>query len=83
MGIAGYGQTQIPYEMFDLEVNAKEARRLAKCERIYHRGQEMAWDGKDVLPMLIEKHGCVHVADDKKEALKRVFAIILWGELAA
>lgn len=83
MGIAGFGKSQIRYDMFDIERNAKEARRLAKCERIYHRAQQMAWDGKEILPMLIEKHGGIHVAPEKKEALKRVFAIILWGELAA
>jgi hypothetical protein len=83
MGIAGYGHTNLHYEMFDLVKNAEEARRLDKCERIYHRGQDMAWDGKDILPMLLEKHGGVHIAPEKKEALKRVFAIILWGELAA
>lgn len=83
MGIAGFGPTQIRYDMFDIVRDAKEARRFAKCERIYHRAQEMAWDGKDILPMLIEKHGGIHVDGEKKEALKRVYAIILWGELAA
>lgn len=83
MGIAGFGRTQIRYDMFDVVRSAEEARRLAKCERIYHRGQEMAWDGREILPMLIEKHGGIHVPPEKKEALKRVFAIIMWGELAA
>ncbi len=83
MGFAGYGNTQIRYEMFDIVESASEAKRFAKCERIYHRGQQMAWDGKEVLPMLLEKHGGIHLADDKKKALERVFAIIMWGELAA
>ncbi len=83
MGIAGFGKTELRYDMFDLVSNASEAKRLAKCEGIYHRGQELAWDGKEILPMLIEKHGGIHVAPEKQEALKRVFAIILWGELAA
>jgi hypothetical protein len=83
MAIAGFGTTQIRYDMFDVERSADEARRLAKCERIYHRGQEMAWDGKEILPMLLEKHGGIRIDDEKKEALKRVFAIIMWGELAA
>ena len=83
MAIAGFGKTQIRYDMFDIARSAKEARRLGKCERLYHRGQEMAWDGKAILPMLLEKHGGIHVSDEKKEALKRVFAIIMWGELAA
>ncbi|MCG8424543.1 MAG: ferritin-like domain-containing protein [Proteobacteria bacterium] len=81
--VLGLGKTHIPYGMFDVERSADEARRFAKCERIYHRGQEIAWDGKEILPMLIEKHGGIDVEDDKKEALKRIFSIILWGELAA
>ncbi|MBI4956772.1 MAG: ferritin-like domain-containing protein [Myxococcales bacterium] len=83
MGIAGFGKTEIRYDMFALEQSADEAKRLVKCESIYHRGQEMAWDGKDILKMLVDKHGGIHVAPEKKEALKRIFAIILWGELAA
>jgi hypothetical protein len=83
VGIAGYGKTEIQYDMFDFVKNASEAKRFAKCERIYHRGQTMAWDGKEVLPMLIEKHGGIKISQEKKEALERVFAIIMWGELAA
>ena len=83
MGIAGFGKTDIRYDMFDIVRNAKEAKRFAKCERIYHRGQQMAWDGKEILPMLLEAHGGIQIADDKKKALERVFAIIMWGELAA
>jgi hypothetical protein len=83
MGILGRGRSHIPYDMFDMARSAAEARRYAKCENIYHKGQELAWDGKDILPMLIAEHGGVHVAPEKREALKRLFAIILWGELAA
>lgn len=83
MGIAGFGKTQLRFDMFDMARNAKEAKRFVKCERIYHRSQEMAWDGRDILKMLIEKHGGIHIAEEKKEALNRIFAIILWGELAA
>ena len=81
--VFGFGKTHIPYEMFDVERNAKEAKRFVKCERIYHRGQEVAWDGKEILSELIEKHGGIHVPEAKKQALKRIFAIIMWGELAA
>jgi hypothetical protein len=83
VSILGYGRTTIPYDMFDLARSAEDARRYAKCERIYHKGQELAWDGKEILPMLIRKHGPVRVEPEVKEALKRLFAIILWGELAA
>jgi hypothetical protein len=83
MGIAGFGNTDIRYDMFDFVRNAAEAKRMRKCENIYHRGQIKSWDGKEILEMLLEKHGGVHVPEEKKDALKRIFAIILWGELAA
>jgi hypothetical protein len=69
--------------MFDLERAAAEARRLNKCETIYHRGQELAWDGREILAMLREKHGPVRIAEPQRKALERIFAIIMWGELAA
>ncbi len=83
MAFAGFGKTQIPYDMFDMERNAAEAKRFAKCERIYHKAQEIAWDGKTILPMLMEKHGGINLEPEKAEAVKRIFAIILWGEMAA
>jgi len=83
MAVAGFGKTQIPYDMFDIEVGAKEAKRFAKCERIYHKSQEIAWDGKTILPMLMEKHGGINLDPEKAEAVKRIFGIILWGEMAA
>jgi hypothetical protein len=69
--------------MFSLARSAEEAKRYSKCERIYHRGQELAWDGKEILAMLLAKHGGIHLEPEKREPLKRLFAIILWGELAA
>ncbi len=83
MSIAGYGPTHIRYDMFEIAAGAEEARRFDKCERIYHRGQEMAWDGREILPMLLAKHGGIQLSPEKRGALERVFAIILWGELAA
>src|SRR5262245_37691058 len=83
MGIAGFGSTQLRYDMFELARSAEEAKRLHKCGTIYHRGQELAWDGRDVLAELIAKHGGVHVAGEHRAALERIFTVILWGELAA
>ncbi len=83
MGFAGFGKTQLRYDMFDLEANAEEARRLNKCQNIYHKGQDLAWDGRAVLKELIAEHGPIRIDDDKREALKRIFSIIMWGELAA
>ena len=79
----GFGKSRIPYDMFDIERSADEAKRFTRCANIYHRGQEVAWDGKDILPMLLAKHGGIKVDPEKKQALERIFAIIMWGELAA
>ncbi|MEE2828890.1 MAG: ferritin-like domain-containing protein, partial [Myxococcota bacterium] len=73
----------IPYDMFDLERTAVEARRAQKMERIYHKGQEKIWDGKTVLAELLEEHGGVQLEPEKLVPLRRLFAVIFWGELAA
>jgi hypothetical protein len=73
----------LPYGMFDLERSAADARRFERAENIYHRGQDLAWNGREVLARLVDKHGGVHVAPDKRAALAQVFGPILWGELAA
>jgi hypothetical protein len=83
MGFAGFGKTQLRYDMFDLKASAEEARRLNKCANIYHKGQDLAWDGRAVLGELLAEHGGIKVDADKREALKRIFSIIMWGELAA
>jgi hypothetical protein len=83
MSIFGLGRTEIRYDMFDAARSAEDAKRFTRCERIYHIGQELAWDGKDILPMLLEQHGGIKLAQEKREALSRIFAIIMWGELAA
>jgi hypothetical protein len=69
--------------MFDLQRSAEEAKSYNKCENIYHKGQHMAWNGKEVLEMLVAKHGVPQMDAKTRAALQRVFAIILWGELAA
>jgi len=76
-------KTRIPFTMFDLERSAAEAKRHDKLRNIYHRGQDLAWDGREVLAELIAKHGGIQLAPDKAAPLSRVFEIILWGELAA
>lgn len=73
----------IPYEMFDLERTADEARRASKLRHIYHHGQDLAWDGQEVLPALLAKHGGIHVSAPVRDAIGRIYSLILWGELAA
>ncbi len=73
----------LSYDMFDLTRSAADARRFERVGNIYHRGQDLAWDGREVLARLVEKHGGVHVPEEKHDALRGVFGPILWGELAA
>ena len=73
----------IPYDMFDGEFADAEARRARRLESIYHVGQERIWDGRKVLAELLEKHGKPTLALEKREALARVFSVIMWGELGA
>jgi hypothetical protein len=69
--------------MFDPGRFDIEARSAAVLERIYHKGHAHAWDGKAVLDELIEKHGPPNLPPDKRAAVGRLFAVIMWGELAA
>jgi hypothetical protein len=73
----------IPFHMFELERSVEEARRAQKLASLYHRGQELAWDGRAVLAELVARHGGIHLPDDKRAALGQIFGVIMWGELAA
>ena len=73
----------LPYDMFDVERSAQEARRFERMENIYHRGQALAWEGRDVLGELVKKHGGVKIPAHQAEAVRAVYGPILWGELAA
>lgn len=73
----------IPYSMFDNEGYGLAAKNARILERVYHKGHKHAWDGKAVLDSLIETHGRPDLDERTKQALGRVFSIIMWGELAA
>jgi hypothetical protein len=73
----------LPYDMFDVDKSADEARRFAKMQRIYHKGQELAWDGRAVLAEIWERHGGSRLASHQKAAAQRVLGGVMWGELAA
>ncbi|HEY8040514.1 MAG TPA: ferritin-like domain-containing protein [Polyangiaceae bacterium] len=71
-----------PYDLLDgWELRA--ADKTHRLERLYHQTQARSWDPRAVLDELEARHGGVHVPEDKREALGHVFAVILWGELAA
>lgn len=73
----------LPLHMFDAAMIGKEARRAVKLESIYRKGQELAWDGRSVFSEIVAKHGGIRIDDDKREAVARIYSIIMWGELAA
>jgi hypothetical protein len=73
----------LPYDMFDLKRSAADARRFERMEGIYHRGQDLAWSGRDVLADLVKTHGPPQIPPEKRAALAAIFGPILWGELAA
>lgn len=74
---------RVPYGMFQLEDYGLAAKNAKILERVYHKGQRLSWDGKEVLSTLIAEHGLPDLGPEKKAALGRVFAVIMWGELAA
>ncbi len=73
----------IPFDMFDEVRGVKELSAARRLAGIYHKGQRKIWSGKEVLPALVDKYGGVHLPDHQVEAVQTLFAIILWGELAA
>jgi hypothetical protein len=77
------GRGSLPFGMFDTAYSDAQARRARRMESIYHVGQARIWDGRQVLTDLIGKHGKPDVPPEKRKALAKVFAIIMWGELAA
>lgn len=76
-------RSALPYDMFAPGRFDMEARSAKVLERIYHKGQQYAWDGREVLDALIAEHGPPKLDRRRREALGRLFAIIMWGELAA
>jgi hypothetical protein len=73
----------LPYDMFDIPKSAEEARRYGKMEAIYHKGQNLVWNGKEVLDELWKKHGGSGLKAEHVEPARRVLGSIMWGELAA
>jgi hypothetical protein len=73
----------LPYDMFDVTRTAEEARRFTRMQSLYHRGQELAWNGNAVLEELWKKHGGSRLRPEHLEPARRVLGSIMWGELAA
>ncbi len=73
----------LPYQMFDVARDADEARRFDRMESIYHRGQALVWNGKEVLDALWAKHGGSGLHPDRLAPARRILGSVMWGELAA
>ena len=73
--------------LFTPERAEKEASRARKMENMYHVGQGKAWDGRTVLQEAMARHpapeGGERIPKREREALAKVFAMLMWGELAA
>lgn len=72
-----------PYELGDSSIVGMAQARTDTVARIYHKGHEQAWDGRQILDELEAKHGGIHFPEDKKDAFAKIAAVLLWGELAA
>ena len=73
----------LPFDMFDQLRDARGEKSASKLANIYHKGQKRAWDGRAVLAQLLDEHGGIHLPAEQRHALAQIFAVILWGELAA
>lgn len=73
----------LPFDMFDEVRAAREQKSAVKLAGLYHKGQKSAWDGRKVLAQLLEEHGEIQLPEEQRHALTKIFAVILWGELAA
>ncbi len=71
-----------PYDLLDA-FESRAASKTKKLERLYHQTQAHAWNPSTVLDELEAKHGGIRLPEEKKEAIGHVFAVLLWGELAA
>jgi hypothetical protein len=72
-----------PYQLIEDSLADATATKLDKLERLYHVGQEYAWDGRQVLGELIARHGPPRLPPGKKDAALKILSVLLWGELAA
>jgi hypothetical protein len=72
-----------PYRLGSTAFIDEAREKFGKLERLYHIAQSRAWNGKDVLADLLNRHGGLQVEPHQRGPLARVFSIILWGELAA
>ncbi len=73
----------IPYGMFTMNRTMDQLRSWRILEGVYHKGQAKAWDGKVELEAALARHGGIQLDPQHLKPIKRLFAVIFWGELAA
>ncbi|MSP24674.1 MAG: ferritin-like domain-containing protein [Myxococcales bacterium] len=83
LGSSGAKKQWPPYELIEDTIETTARAKLDKLERLYHKGQDLAWDGREVLNALVEKHGRPRIPEDKKESALILLGLLMWGELAA
>jgi hypothetical protein len=52
-------------------------------DKVYHKGQDKIWNGKDVLDSLLERYNNFELDPEHSFALQNILSIIWWGEYAA
>ncbi|HKA92039.1 MAG TPA: ferritin-like domain-containing protein [Haliangiales bacterium] len=72
-----------PYRLVEESLVDHATEKLDRLERLYHVGQEHAWDGRKVLAELIARHGKPRLPEDRKGPALKLLSVLLWGELAA
>ena len=72
-----------PYQLVEEDIAAQAERRMERLERLYHLGQDLAWDGRQVLAGLLAKHGPPRLPAGREGPALKLLSILLWGELAA
>ena len=60
-----------PYELGDPTIVGLAEARTNTIARIYHKGQEQAWDGRAVLDELVAKHGADRVPRGQARGVRR------------
>ena len=72
-----------PYHLLEENLEARAEAKLERLERLYHLGQNAAWDGRKLLAELIAKHGPPVLPEAQRASALKLLSILLWGELAA
>ena len=74
-----------PLHMLEAMAEEDASQKTKRLARLYHLTQQHAWDGKAVFGALLDKHGPpgAGMPEEKRQALSRVFTMLMWGELAA